>query len=323
MKVLVTGGAGFIGSHLTEKLLQTGHKVIVVDDLSTGSMNNLETVKDNPDFRFIYDSVRNAETMHILVEQCDIVFHLAAAVGVQLIVDKPVHTIETNIHGTEVVLDIANKFCRKVLVASTSEVYGKSEAVPFREDDDTVLGSTKFSRWSYACSKAIDEFLALAYCEQYGLKAIIARLFNTVGPRQTGQYGMVIPRFVEWGLKGEPLLIYGDGQQKRCFGYVGDVVEALIGLINCTNAPGRVYNIGSTEEISIEHLADKIIEMTGGRSEKKFISYEQAYGKPFDDMARRVPCLERIKETIGFEPKTSLDEILQTVIADIKNKITG
>ena len=323
MKVLVTGGAGFIGSHLTEKLLQTGHKVIVVDDLSTGSMNNLETVKDNPDFRFIYDSVRNAETMHILIEQCDVVFHLAAAVGVQLIVDKPVHTIETNIHGTEVVLDIANKFCRKVLVASTSEVYGKSEAVPFREDDDTVLGSTKFSRWSYACSKAIDEFLALAYCEQYGLKAIIARLFNTVGPRQTGQYGMVIPRFVEWGLKGEPLLIYGDGQQKRCFGYVGDVVEALIGLINCTNAPGRVYNIGSTEEISIEHLADKIIEMTGGRSEKKFISYEQAYGKPFDDMARRVPCLERIKETIGFEPKTSLDEILQTVIADIKNKITG
>ena len=323
MKVLVTGGAGFIGSHLTEKLLQTGHKVIVVDDLSTGSMNNLENVKDKPDFRFIYDSVRNAETMHILIEQCDVVFHLAAAVGVQLIVDKPVHTIETNIHGTEVVLDIANKFCRKVLVASTSEVYGKSEAVPFREDDDTVLGSTKFSRWSYACSKAIDEFLALAYCEQYGLKAIIARLFNTVGPRQTGQYGMVIPRFVEWGLKGEPLLIYGDGQQKRCFGYVGDVVEALIGLINCTNAPGRVYNIGSTEEISIEHLADKIIEMTGGRSEKKFISYEQAYGKPFDDMARRVPCLERIKETIGFEPKTSLDEILQTVIADIKNKITG
>ena len=320
MKALITGGAGFIGSHLAEKLLSSGHKVVAVDDLSTGSIDNLRGIESSPKFDFVHDNVRNSETMHVLIEQCDVIFHLAAAVGVQLIVDRPVHTIETNIHGTEVVLQIANKFRKKVLIASSSEVYGKSENIPFHEDDDTVLGSTRFSRWSYACSKAIDEFLALAYYEQYGLPVVVARLFNTVGPRQTGQYGMVIPRFVERALRNEPVIIYGSGKQRRCFGYVGDVVEGLIGLMNCPDAPGRVYNIGSTEEISIEELADKIIQMTESKSQKKYISYEAAYGKPFDDMARRMPCLDRIRETVGFEPKTTLDRILQSVIDNIRNK---
>jgi UDP-glucose 4-epimerase len=322
MKALVTGGAGFIGSHLAEKLLLSGHDVVAVDDLSTGSIDNLRGIESSPEFGFVHDNVRNSETMHILIEQCDVIFHLAAAVGVQLIVDRPVHTIETNIHGTEVVLQIANKFRKKVLIASSSEVYGKSENIPFHEDDDTVLGSTRFSRWSYACSKAIDEFLALAYYEQYGLAVVVARLFNTVGPRQTGQYGMVIPRFVERALRNEPVVIYGSGKQRRCFGYVGDVVEGLIGLMNCPDAPGRVYNIGSTEEISIEELADKIIQMTESKSQKKYISYEAAYGKPFDDMIRRMPCLDRIKETVGYEPKTTLDSILQSVIEDIRSNLS-
>lgn len=322
MKALITGGAGFIGSHLAEKLLSSGHKVVAVDDLSTGSIDNLRGIESSPKFDFVHDNVRNSETMHVLIEQCDVIFHLAAAVGVQLIVDRPVHTIETNIHGTEVVLQIANKFRKKVLIASSSEVYGKSENIPFHEDDDTVLGSTRFSRWSYACSKAIDEFLALAYYEQYGLPVVVARLFNTVGPRQTGQYGMVIPRFVERALRNEPVIIYGSGKQRRCFGYVGDVVEGLIGLMNCPDAPGRVYNIGSTEEISIEELADKIIQMTESKSQKKYISYEAAYGKPFDDMTRRMPCLDRIREIVGYEPKTTLDSILQSVIEDIRSNLS-
>jgi UDP-glucose 4-epimerase len=320
MKALVTGGAGFIGSHLCEELLRTGSKVVCIDDLSTGNMKNLDSVENDPGFRFVCDNVRNSEVMHILVEQCDVIYHLAAAVGVQLIVDRPVHTIETNIHGTEVVLEIANKFRKKVLIASTSEVYGKSEAVPFREDDDTVLGSTRFSRWSYACSKAIDEFLAFAYCEQYGLPVVVARLFNTVGPRQTGQYGMVIPRFVERALRNEPILIYGTGKQRRCFAYVGDVVRGLIGLMGCPDAPGRVFNIGSTEEITIEGLADEIVRITGSKSRKEYLSYEQAYGKPFDDMLRRKPCLDRIRETIGYAPKASLDEILTSVVEYQKRK---
>ena len=316
MKALITGGAGFIGSHLAERLLARGHEVVALDNLSTGSLANLDGVMQNRNFRFVYDDVRNSETAHLLIEQCDAVFHLAAAVGVQLIVDEPVHTIETNIHGSEVVLSVANKFRRKTLIASTSEVYGKSEQVPFREDDDTVFGSTRFSRWSYACSKAIDEFLGLAYYQQYGLPVVVVRLFNTVGPRQTGQYGMVIPRFVERALKNEPLLIYGTGQQSRCFGYVGDVVGGLIDLMTTEGAPGRVYNMGSQEEITIEALADKIIELTGSKSEKKYLSYEEAYGRPFDDMMRRLPCLDRVRETIGYEPKTGLTEILEAVIAE-------
>lgn len=317
MKALITGGAGFIGSHLAERLLEADHEVIALDDLSTGRMPNLTGIMSNRRFRFVYGDVRDSTTLHLLIEQCDAVFHLAAAVGVQLIVERPVRTIETNIHGTEVVLSVANKFRKKVLLASSSEVYGKSEKVPFREDDDTVLGSTRFSRWSYACSKAIDEFLGLAYYQQFDLPVVVVRLFNTVGPRQTGQYGMVIPRFVERALKNEPLQIYGTGKQSRCFAYVGDVVEGLIALMDRPEAAGRVYNIGSTEEITIESLADRIIEMSRSKSQKKYISYEEAYGRPFDDMMRRVPCLDRIRAAIGFEPKTPLDETLRAVIRHI------
>jgi UDP-glucose 4-epimerase len=316
MKALITGGAGFIGSHLAELLLKRGDDVIALDNLSTGSMKNLAGALSRPGFRFVNDDVRNASTLHVLVEQSDVVYHLAAAVGVQLIVERPVHTIETNIHGSEVVLSIANKFRKPVLIASTSEVYGKSENVPFREDDDTVLGATRFSRWSYACSKAIDEFLGLAYHQEYGLPVVVVRLFNTVGPRQTGQYGMVIPRFVERALKNEPLHIYGSGKQSRCFGYVGDVIDALVKLMACPHAPGRVYNLGSTQEVTIEALADTVIRMTGSKSLKKNLSYEEAYGRPFDDMMRRIPCLDRIRELIGYEPKTTLDEILRLVIAE-------
>ena len=318
MNILITGGAGFIGSHLAEKYLAARHSVTVIDDLSTGSLDNIAGIKSHPEFEFVQDTVRNDNTMHLLIEQCDVVFHLAAAVGVQLIVDRPVHTIETNIHGTEVVLQVANKFRKKVLIASTSEVYGKSEAIPFSEDDDTVLGSTRFSRWSYACSKAIDEFLALAYHQQYGLPVVIARLFNTVGPRQTGRYGMVIPRFVERALTNEPIQIYGDGQQTRCFSCVHDVTDALMQLMDCAEADGRVFNIGSDEEITIEALADKIITLTDSSSQKEFLSYEEAYGRPFDDMMRRVPSLQRIHSAIGFTPKHTLDQTLQLVIDEMK-----
>ena len=322
MKAFITGGAGFIGSHLTEYLLRRGDEVSILDNLSTGNINNLSSSIDNPRLQFVHDDVCNAHTVHILADQCDVIIHLAAAVGVQLIVDEPVHTIKTNIHGTEVVLDIANKFRRPILIASTSEVYGKSDRIPFCEDDDTVLGSTRFSRWSYACSKAIDEFLGLAYHEQYGLPVIVARFFNTVGPRQTGRYGMVIPRFVEAALKNEPLTIYGTGKQSRCFGYVGDVVKAVIDLLECKHAPGHVYNVGATEEISIEGLADRIIQLSDSASEKRFLTYEEAYGRPFDDMMRRMPSLERTHSTIGYQPTTTLDEILELVIAE-KREVLG
>jgi UDP-glucose 4-epimerase len=320
MKALVTGGAGFIGSHLAERLLKDGQEVVVVDNLSTGSLKNIESFKEEAGFDFVEGDVRNAELMNTLVEQCDVVFHLAAAVGVKLIADRPVHTIETNIGGTEMVLNVANKFGKKTLIASSSEVYGKNEAVPFCEDDDIVLGSTSMPRWSYACSKAIDEFLGLAFYQQYGLSVVIGRFFNTIGPRQTGRYGMVVPRFVQRALANEPVLIYGTGQQSRCFCYVEDVVDAAIGLMNYEEAAGEVYNIGSAEEITIESLADKIIEMTGSKSKKEFVSYEVAYGRPIEDMMRRLPSLERIKETIGWEPKTSLTEMLQVIIESEKLK---
>ncbi len=321
MKVLVTGGAGFIGSHLAERLLKDGNRVVVVDNLSTGRLGNIESFENQSDFSFIEGDIRDAELMDNLVERSETVYHLAAAVGVKLIADRPVHTIETNISGTEVVLDAANKFKKSVFIASSSEVYGKNEAVPFREDDDIVLGSTRMPRWSYACSKAIDEFLALAFHQQYGLRAVIGRFFNTIGPRQSGQYGMVVPRFVQWALKGEPISIYGTGQQKRCFCYVEDVVDAVMGLMDCEQAAGNVYNIGSAEEISIEGLADKIIEMTDSKSKKEFVSYDVAYGSPMEDMMRRVPSLERIKRAIGWEPKTSLTETLQVIIDGEKAKM--
>jgi UDP-glucose 4-epimerase len=321
VRALVTGGAGFIGSHLAEQLLADGDSVAVVDDLSTGSLANIRAFQGDSRFTFVKGGIRDAQLLENLVRKCDVIFHLAAAVGVNLIAQDPVRTIETNIGGTETVLNAAHKFGKKILIASSSEVYGKSEAVPFHEDDDILLGSTSLSRWSYACSKAIDEFLGFAFCQQYGLPVVIARFFNTIGPRQTGRYGMVVPRFVQWALRDEPLLIYGTGKQNRCFCYVNDLVEALIGLINCQQAAGKVFNVGSNEEIAIESLADRIIDMTGSKSKKQLVPYEVAYGRPIEDMMRRVPSLERIKETIGWQPKTSLDETLQLVIDSEKQKI--
>src|SRR4030067_1217683 len=314
MRVLITGGAGFIGSHLCEKLLRNGCQVDVIDDLSTGNINNLKNCIGNRDFNFINDSVLNEKIMYTLIDRCEIIYHLAAAVGVKLIVEQPVRTIETNIRGTEVVLDIARKYGRRVLLASTSEVYGKNAKVPFKEDDDCLLGPTTFSRWSYACSKAIDEFLGLAYYRQFGLPVIIVRLFNTVGERQTGQYGMVIPRFVKAALLGEPLMVYGDGKQSRCFTYVQDVINGLIALVNDPRSYGNVYNIGSMEEISVETLAIKIKEMTGSSSEIKYIPYEEAYGQALDDMMRRVPSIEKIQRQGGYKKQHSLDETLGVII---------
>ena len=314
MKVLITGGAGFIGSHLAEAMLSAGHHVAVVDDLSTGSADNIAGMHGRDDFQFVRNTVRDASTMTPLVERCDVIFHLAASVGVKLIVDRPVHTIETNIHGTEVMLALANKFRRKILIASSSEVYGKGTKVPFSEDDDATLGSTRFSRWSYACSKMVDEFLALAYHDQYGLDTIVCRLFNTVGPRQSGTYGMVVPRFVRRALAGQPVEIYGTGEQTRCFCNVADVVAALIKLIDSPGAVGEVINVGSCEQISIEALAAKVIEMTGSSSPTRRISYEQAYGRSFDDMLIRVPDLSKIASLIGYEPKYSLEQTLRQII---------
>jgi len=320
VKALITGGAGFIGSYLAERLVKDGNRVVVVDNLSTGSLKNIESFEGHSRFNFVEGDIRDAELMGSLAERSDVIYHLAAAVGVKLIAERPVHTIETNIVGTEVVLEAANKFGRKILIASSSEVYGKNEAVPFGEDDDIVLGSTRMSRWSYGCSKAIDEFLGLAFYRQYGLGVVIGRFFNTIGPRQTGRYGMVVPRFVQWALMGEPVSIYGTGRQSRCFCYIEDVVDAVIGLMDCKEAAGKVYNIGSAEEIAIEALADKIIEMTGSKSKKEFVPYEVAYGMPIEDMMQRVPNLERIKKTIGWEPRTSLTEALQVIIDSEKLK---
>jgi UDP-glucose 4-epimerase len=317
---MVTGGAGFIGSHLCENLLASGRKVVVVDDLSTGSIKNIQHLLAEKNFKFIEGSVRDMDLMRETAEDVDCIYHLAAAVGVNLIIEKPVHTIETNIHGTEVVLSVANQLGKKVLITSTSEVYGKNEKVPFNEDDDTVLGSTKFSRWSYACSKAIDEFLALAYHRQYGLKVVIVRLFNTIGPRQTGMYGMVVPRFIDWALKNESLLIYGSGKQSRSFTYVSDVIRAMTSLMELKEANGEVFNVGSAEEITIQALADKVIKKTGSKSEKKFIPYSQAYGQGFDDMQRRLPCLEKINRATGYKPQVSLEQMIEKIITDKRGK---
>jgi UDP-glucose 4-epimerase len=323
MKALITGGAGFIGSHLAQRLLQEGEEVVIVDNLSTGRLENIAPFKHHATLEFVKGDIRDASLIQLLTSRCDVVFHLAAAVGVQLIADDPVRTIETNIGGTETVLDAANKFGRKTLLASSSEVYGKSESVPFREDDDFVLGGTAFSRWAYACSKAIDEFLGQAYYQQYGLGVIGARFFNTIGPRQTGRYGMVVPRFVQWALAGEPIRIYGTGKQSRCFCYVEDLVDAVIGLMRSDEATGKVFNIGSTEEISIEGLADKIIEQTASMSEKRYVSYEAAYGRPIEDMMRRVPSIERIESTIGWHPETSIQQKLELIIKHYRRRADG
>jgi UDP-glucose 4-epimerase len=314
MKALITGGAGFIGSHLAEAMLADGHTVTAVDDLSTGSLDNIRQLLGREGFQFVRESVRNPTTMSVLVPQCDRIFHLAAAVGVQLIVERPVHTLETNIHGSEVVLNLANTFGRRIFVASTSEVYGKSTQVPFGEDDDSLLGSTRFTRWSYACSKMVDEFLALAYHEQYGLDVVVGRFFNTIGPRQTGAYGMVVPRFVRAALRGEPLIVYGTGEQRRCFCHVSDVVGAVMKLMACGQAVGEVINIGNDRSIAIRELAEMIVDMTASSSEIRQISYEQAYGRPFDDMLVRAPDLSRLRRLIEYEPKYSLEDTLQEII---------
>ncbi len=316
MHYLITGGAGFIGSHLAEELLRRRNQVHVIDDLSTGSIENIEHLKQSPDFSYTIDTISNEPQLAELIDASDTVFHLAAAVGVKLIVESPVRTIETNIHGTEVVLKHAAKKKKKVLIASTSEVYGKSDNIPFHEDNDLVMGATVKSRWSYACSKAIDEFLGLAYWHEKKLPVVIARLFNTVGPRQTGRYGMVIPTFVRQALCGEPITVYGSGEQSRSFTYVGDVVQALIGLVQHPAAVGQVFNIGNVGEISMNSLAVIIKEMTGSDSEIVHIPYDEAYENGFEDMPRRLPDITKIRTLIGFEPTLGIEAILGTVIAD-------
>ena len=315
MRVLITGGAGFIGSHLADAVLERGDEVFVLDDLSTGSIDNIRHLRSNSRFHYTIESVHHAPTVAELVDQCDVVFHLAAAVGVRLIVESPVRTIETNVHGTEVVLAKANKKKKKVLLASTSEVYGLSDQVPFREDGNLVLGPTSKGRWSYACSKAIDEFLALAYWRERKLPTVIARLFNTVGPRQTGQYGMVVPTFVKQALTGRPITIFGDGGQSRCFTDVTDVAQALLKLMDHPQAVGEVFNIGSSEEVTIRALAERVRALTGSQSEIVYVPYEQAYGEGFEDMPRRVPDISKISALIGYRPTRSLDQILESVIA--------
>jgi nucleoside-diphosphate-sugar epimerase len=314
MRVFITGGAGFIGSHLAEALLARGDEVFVIDDLSTGSIDNISHLKSQPKFHYTIDTVTNEPLLAELIDRCDVVVHLAAAVGVKLIVEQPVHTIETNVHGTEVVLKHANKKKKLVLVASTSEVYGKSTEVPFNESQDLVLGATVKHRWAYACSKLIDEFLALAYWKERKLPVIIVRLFNTVGPRQTGQYGMVIPNFVRQALAGKPITVFGDGEQSRSFTYVGDVVNAMVALIDEPRAIGQVFNIGNGREISIWDLAVKVKAMTGSNSEIVRIPYDQAYEAGFEDMPRRVPDISKIRALVGYEPTVELDEILTRVI---------
>ena len=315
MKALITGGAGFLGSHLAEALLARGDTVFLLDNLSTGSIDNIEHLKNAPRFHYAIDSVMNEPVTAELIDRVDVVFHLAAAVGVRLIVESPVNTIETNVHGTEMVLKLANKKKKKVLIASTSEVYGKSEDVPFHEDADLVMGGTHKGRWSYACSKAIDEFLALAYWKEKKLPVVVFRLFNTVGPRQTGRYGMVIPNFVKQALLGHPITVFGDGTQSRCFTYVSDVVGVLVRLAEEPKAVGQVFNVGNDrEEVTISDLAQRVKARTGSKSEIVRVPYDQAYEEGFEDMPRRVPDLSRVRALTGYEPKVHLDEILDRVI---------
>jgi UDP-glucose 4-epimerase len=314
VRALITGGAGFIGSHLAEALLNEGHEVDIIDNLSTGSIRNVGHLKSNPRFKYTIDTLTNEPLLAELIDRNDVIFHFAAAVGVKLIVEQPVHTIETNVHGTEVVLKHANKKKKKVVIASTSEVYGKSADVPFREDADLVMGATMKHRWAYACSKAIDEFLALAYYKERKLPVIIVRFFNTVGPRQTGQYGMVLPSFVRQALAGEPITVFGDGTQSRSFTYVGDVVECLMKLIDEPKAVGQVFNIGNKEEITILKLAETVKSLTGSSSRIDFIPYDQAYEEGFEDMPRRVPDLSKVGQLVGYAPKVQLNEIITKVI---------
>jgi UDP-glucose 4-epimerase len=314
MRNLITGGAGFIGSHLAEALLDRGHEVHLLDDLSTGSIDNVRHLKPRAGFRYTIDTADHPSIVAELVDEADVVYHLAAAVGVELIVESPVRTIETNVHTTEIVLSQANKKKKPVFLASTSEVYGKSAALPFREDADLLLGPTTKGRWSYACSKALDEYLGIAYWKERKLPVVIGRLFNTVGPRQTGRYGMVVPSLVRQALAGQPMTVFGDGRQRRCFCHVSDVVQALIGLMDRTDGYGEVFNVGSTEEVAILDLAERVKAATGSRSKTALIPYEQAYEQGFEDMERRVPDIGKIGEFLGWRPTRKLDQILADVI---------
>jgi UDP-glucose 4-epimerase len=321
MRVLITGGAGFIGSHLARALLVRGDEVYVLDDLSTGSIANIEDLMDREGFGYRIGSVTDVPLVAECVDRCDVAVHLAAAVGVRLIVERPVHTIETNVRGTEVVLGAAARKKKLVLVASTSEVYGKSTKLPFRESDDLTLGPTSHSRWAYACSKALDEWLAFAYVKERDLPAIVCRFFNTVGPGQTGRYGMVLPTFVSQALRGSPITVYGDGEQSRCFAHVRDVVDATIRLLNSPSAVGEVFNIGTDREVTIRELAETVKASTGSSSDIVQVPYDEAYAKGFEDMRRRVPSLEKLEATIGFRPSISLDVIIADVVADLRSRV--
>jgi UDP-glucose 4-epimerase len=323
MKVLITGGAGFIGSHLAERLLARGDEVHLLDDLSTGSIENIVLIKSHPNLTYHIDTIRNYRLTAELVDTCDIVYHLAAAVGVRLIVESPVSTIETNIRGTDIVLSLAAKKRKRVVITSTSEVYGKRNKVPFSEDDDLVMGPTNKGRWSYACSKAIDEFLAIAYWKEKRVPTVIVRLFNTVGPRQTGRYGMVIPNFVQQALTGQDITVYGDGTQTRCFTHVSDVIEALIAVAEHPRAVGEVYNIGSDHEISMLDLAERIKYITESASSIVFVPYDKAYEEGFEDMMRRVPDIAKIRALIGYDPKVDLDAMLASIIDYHRVKMVG
>jgi UDP-glucose 4-epimerase len=319
MKILITGGAGFIGSHLSDKLLAEGHEVTVIDDLSTGRYSNIAHLEDRPGFRLIIESVLNAGLMERLIRETDRVYHMASAVGVRLIMEQPVKTIETIFHGTDAVLKYCSRYRKRVLIPSTSEVYGKGITVPFSEDDDLLTGGTDKHRWAYACAKTLDEFLALAHWKETQLPVVVCRLFNTVGPRQTGQYGMVVPRFVHAALRNEAIEVHGDGSQSRCFGHVADVIEGLTRLIETPACFGTVVNLGNSEEVSILGLAQRAIELTGSTSEIRFISYDEAYGAGFEDMQRRVPNLEKAKRLIGYQPTRTLDNIINDVAAEYRN----
>lgn len=321
MKYLITGGAGFIGSHLADKLYGEGHDITVIDDLSTGRYENVAHLEGKERFRLIIDTVLNDKLMEELVRDADRVFHMASAVGVRLIMEQPVKTIETIFHGTDVVLKFCSRYRKRVLVPSTSEVYGKGTSVPFREEDDVLTGATSKHRWAYACAKALDEFLALAHWKESRLPVVVVRLFNTVGPRQSGQYGMVVPNFIKAAIENRPIPVHGDGEQSRCFGHVYDVVEGLAKLIETPEAFGKVVNIGNDEEISIKGLAEKAIEKTGSTSEIQYIPYSEAYGEGFEDMRRRVPSLERAQTLIGYKPTRTLEDIINDVAGEFSERL--
>lgn len=320
MKILITGGAGFVGSHLADKLIGQGHEITVIDDLSTGKYSNVEHLESNSNFRLVIDTVLNEKLLEELVRETDQVYHMASAVGVRLIMEQPVKTIETIFHGTDVILKFCSRYRKKVLIPSTSEVYGKGASVPFKEDDDLLTGATDKHRWAYACAKTLDEFLALAHWKETRLPVVVVRLFNTVGPRQTGQYGMVVPRFIHAALKNEPIDIHGDGTQSRCFGHVLDVVEGLVKTLDTPACLGQVINLGNDEEVTITGLAERAVSITGSSSVLRYVPYEEAYGEGFEDMRRRVPSLEKAKVLLGYKPTRTLDDIINDVVLEFRDK---